>query len=108
LPMALLYFDLLLLSYTVDMPEALRMLAHAVREACAPDDVDMATRKRMAYTKTAELLLLQHTCHWFCKSPTIASMRLMARQKTSYEQVLKNVEPSTLKSYQHLLAAQSK
>ena len=79
------------------------MHAHAVREACAPDDVDMATRKRMAYTMTAELLLLQHTCHWFCKSRTIASMRLMARQKTSYEQVLQSVSPSTRTAYERLV-----
>ena len=103
LPLALPYFDRLLPAYTFDMREALRMHAHAVREACAPDDVDMATRKRMAYTMTAELLLLQHTCHWFCKSRTIASMRLMARQKTSYEQVLQSVSPSTRTAYERLV-----
>lgn len=103
LPLALPYFDRLLPAHTFDMREALRMHAHAVREACAPDDVDMATRKRMAYTMTAELLLLQHTCHWFCKSRTIASMRLMARQKTSYEQVLQSVSPSTRTAYQRLV-----
>ncbi|MBF6629726.1 MAG: hypothetical protein ITG01_01075 [Comamonas sp.] len=108
LPLALPYFDRLIPSHTFDMREALKLHAKAVRAACAPDDLDLEARKHLAFTMTAELLLLQHTCHWFCKTRTIASMRLLARQKTSYEQVLKNVEPSTLKSYQHLLAAQSK
>jgi len=85
------------------MREALKMHAKAVRDACAPEDVDLETRKRMAFTMTAELLLLQHTCHWFCKTRTIASMRLMARQKTSYEQVMKSVSASTLSAYQRLI-----
>ncbi|MBP8186205.1 MAG: hypothetical protein RSB86_03805 [Comamonas sp.] len=103
LPLALPYFDRLIPSHTFDMREALKMHAKAVRDACAPDDVDLETRKRMAFTMTAELLLLQHTCHWFCKTRTIASMRLMARQKTSYEQVMKSVSASTLSAYQRLI-----
>lgn len=103
LPLALPYFDRLMPSHTFDMREALQLHAKAVREACAPDEVDLETRKRMAFTMTAELLLLQHTCHWFCKTRTIASMRLMARQKTSYEQVLKTVSASTLAAYQRLI-----
>lgn len=103
LPLALPYFDRLIPSHTFDMREALKMHAKAVRDACAPDDVDLERRKRMAFTMTAELLLLQHTCHWFCKTRTIASMRLMARQKTSYEQVMKSVSASTLSAYQRLI-----
>ncbi len=104
LPLALPYFDRLVPSHTFDMREALKLHARAVRDACAPDGVDMETRKRMAFTMTAELLLLQHTCHWFCKTRTIASMRLIARQKTPYEQVLQSVAPSTQAAYQRLLA----
>ena len=65
--------------------------------------MDLATRKRLAFTMTAELLLLQHTCHWFCKSRTIASMRLLARQKTSYEQVLQSVSAGTRAAYERLV-----
>lgn len=103
LPLALPYFDRLVPAHTFDMREALRMHARAVRDACAPDGVDLATRKRMAFTMTAELLLLQHTCHWFCKTRTIASMRLMARQKTTYEQVLQSVSRNTLAAYKKLV-----
>ena len=103
LPLALPYFDRLIPSHTFDMREALKMHAQAVRAACAPDDVDLSTRKAMAFTMTAELLLLQHTCHWFCKSRTVASMRLLARQKTSYEQVLQSVSKNTRQAYERLL-----
>ena len=54
---------------------------------------------------SAELFLMQHTCHWFCKSKTVASARLMARHKTTYEQVLASVAPATRDAYQKLLAA---
>ena len=103
LPLALPYFDRLMPTYTFDMRQALKLHARAVRNACAPDDVDPETRKRMAFTMSAELLLLQHTCHWFCKTRTIASMRLIARQKTNYEQVLQSVARSTLSDYQKLV-----
>lgn len=103
LPLALPYFDRLLPSHTFDMRQALKLHAQAVRNACAPEDVDLETRKRMAFTMSAELLLLQHTCHWFCKTRTIASMRLIARQKTNYEQVLQSVSRSTLSEYQKLV-----
>ena len=103
LPLALPFFDRLIPSQTFDMREALQMHAKAVREGCAPDDIDLDTRKRLAFTMTAELLLLQHTCHWFCKSRTIASMRLIARQKTPYEQVMASVSPQTFSAYQRLL-----
>ncbi|MDO4592894.1 MAG: hypothetical protein Q4B46_08855 [Comamonadaceae bacterium] len=103
LPLALPYFDRLMPAHTFDMREALKMHAKAVQANCAPDDVDLATRKRLAFTMTAELLLLQHTCHWFCKSRTIASMRLLARQKTSYEQVLQSVSAGTRAAYERLV-----
>lgn len=102
LPLALPYFDRLMPAHTFDMRDALHMHAQSVRAACAPDDVDPETRKAMAFTMTAELLLLQHTCHWFCKTRTIASMRLIARQKTPYEQVLKSVSRQTQNAYRKL------
>ena len=103
LPLALPYFDRLMPSHTFDMREALKMHAQAVRNACAPQDMDLEARKRLAFTMTAELLLLQHTCHWFCKTRTVASMRLIARQKTPYDQVVKSVSRSTQQAYQQLI-----
>lgn len=52
-----------------------------------------------AYTVTAELMLMQHSCHWFCRSRSVASGRLLARHKTSYAQVLAAVAPQTRAAY---------
>lgn len=55
--------------------------------------------KDKAYMMTAELLLMQHTCHWFCRSKTVASARLLARHKTSHAQVVGAVSPQTRRDY---------
>ena len=57
------------------------------------------TPKSKAFTLSAELFLMQHSCHWFCKSKTVASARLLVRHKTSYEQVLESVAPETRSAY---------
>ncbi|MBK5206023.1 MAG: hypothetical protein JJD98_11635 [Polaromonas sp.] len=57
------------------------------------------TPKSKAFNLSAELFLMQHSCHWFCKSKTVASARLLVRHKTSYEQVLESVAPSTRSAY---------
>ncbi len=55
--------------------------------------------KARAYTMTAELFLMQHMCHWFCRSKTVASARLLTRHKTSYAQVLDGVSARTRRDY---------
>lgn len=55
--------------------------------------------KAKAFTLMAELLLLQHTCHWFCRSKLVASARLLARHQTPYAQVLASVAPQTRQAY---------
>jgi len=57
------------------------------------------TAKDRAYRLTAEMMLMQHTCHWFCRSKAVASARVMARHKTHYAQVLEGVSPTTRKAY---------
>jgi hypothetical protein len=59
--------------------------------------------KDKAFTMTAELYLMQHSCHWFCRSRPVASARLQARQHTSYQQVLAAVSPSTRRAYEALV-----
>jgi hypothetical protein len=46
---------------------------------------------------------MQHTCHWFCKSKTIASARMLVRHKTPYEMVLQSVSPETRRAYDALV-----
>jgi len=55
--------------------------------------------KRRAFTLSAELFLMQHTCHWYCRSKTVASARLLARHKTTYQQVLQLVSVGTRDAY---------
>lgn len=57
------------------------------------------TARDKAFTMMAELLLMQHTCHWFCKSRAVASARLLARHQTPYEKVLASVSPETRQAY---------
>ncbi|SIR77783.1 hypothetical protein [Pseudacidovorax sp. RU35E] len=66
--------------------------------AVAANEPSLADKPR-AFMMSAELLLLQHTCHWYCRSKAVASARLLARHGTSYEQVLASVSPRTRSDY---------
>jgi len=55
-----------------------------------------------AFTMSAELFLMQHSCHWFCKSRAVASARMLARHKTSHQQLLDAVSPQTRAAYRAL------
>lgn len=57
------------------------------------------SNKERAFAMTAELMLLQHTCHWYCQSRLVASARLMARHKTRHDQVLAAVCAPTRQAY---------
>jgi len=70
-------------------------------EASAQNKLGLSPKAK-AYMMTAELYLMQHTCHWFCRSNTVASARLHARHQTSYRQVLDAVSPDTLRDYRAL------
>ena len=73
------------------------MLLHA--DALAAAIAKQTDAKDRAFTITAELMLMQHTCHWFCRSKAVASGRLLAQHKTRYEQVIAAVAPQTRTSY---------
>jgi hypothetical protein len=60
-----------------------------------------------AFALTAELYLMQHSCHWFCKSKNVASARLLARHKTSYAQVLEAVTPATRDAYERVVGGEA-
>ncbi len=70
------------------------------------DGIDRAVRnvacqspRDKAFTVMAEMFLMQHSCHWFCRSKTIASARMLAQHKTHYEQALDAVSPETRQAY---------
>lgn len=81
------------------------MAIHAKGFASALQNTAGLTRKEQAFTLSAELFLFQHTCHWYCRSKAVASARLLARQKTSHEQVLSAVSPTTRQAYTALVGA---
>ena len=88
---------------TFDMRELLAIHAAGMGRALR-NEGNLAARER-AFTMTAELLLMQHSCHWFCKSKPVASARLILRHQTPYEQVVQSVAPATRQAYQALTGA---
>ena len=100
LGLAVPYADRLFPQATFDMRKALSLHAHAIGNAVT--NRLGQSQKDKAYTLCAELFLMQHTCHWFCRSKVVASARLLARHKTSYAQVLAAVAPQTREAYDAL------
>ena len=98
LPLALPWADRLLPRATFDLRQALTMHAQGIERAAQSSQ---PARDR-AYTLMAELLLLQHTCHWYCRSRSVASARLLARHRTTHDQVLAAVTPQTRAVYRDL------
>ncbi|WP_332776471.1 hypothetical protein [Polaromonas sp.] len=85
---------------TFDLRKALAIHAHGLTQAA--NNPLHRTPKDKAFTLSAELFLMQHTCHWFCNSKAVASARLMARHQTTHAQVLASVAPETRSAYQVL------
>ena len=96
------YIDRWLPRSTIDLRQMLALHAQGIAAVVA--NRSGLSPKAKAYMLSAELYLMQHTCHWFCKSRTVASARLLARHKTSYQQVLESVSPQTRQAYEALLA----
>lgn len=86
-----------------DMRALLRLHADGIARAVQADGQGSAASR--AFTLSAELLLMQHSCHWFCKSRGVASARLLVRHKTPYEKVLDSVTPATRRAYLALIDA---
>lgn len=100
LPVALPLATQLLPAASFDLREALRIHARGVAGVTRNDP--NRTPKSKAFTMSAELFLMQHTCHWYCKSKTVASARMLARHQTSYDQLLAAVSPETRNAYRAL------
>ncbi|MDB5884554.1 MAG: hypothetical protein JWR74_725 [Polaromonas sp.] len=97
LPLAIPFAERLFPRATFDLRSALTLHAQGISRAVINDD--HRTPRDKAFTVSAELFLLQHTCHWFCKSKTVASARMLGRQKTSHAQLVASVAPETRKAY---------
>ena len=97
LPWPVPFATVLFPTATFDVRKALSI--HAKGLAQAEQNSIGQTAKGKAFTLSAEMLLMQHTCHWFCRSKATASVRMMARNQTSYEQLVASVTPGTRAAY---------
>lgn len=72
---------------------------HAAGIRGAIDNAGGSDPKTRAFHIAAELYLFQHSCHWFCKSRTVADARLLMRHKVEHKKVLESVTPLTRSAY---------
>ncbi|MDR6858034.1 hypothetical protein [Variovorax guangxiensis] len=101
LPLALPFADRLFPARSFDMRRALAIHARGIADAAA-NSLQQAPKSK-AYTMSAELFLMQHTCHWYCRSRAVASARMLARHKTPYAQLVDSVAPATRRDYRALV-----
>jgi hypothetical protein len=102
LPLSIFYTGGWLPAATFDLRKALAIHAEGLRLASA--NAAQRSPKEKAFVLLAELFLMQHTCHWFCKSKAVASARLVLRHQTPYAKVLESVAPDTRQAYCALVA----
>ena len=89
--------DKVLPQATFDTRRVLQVHAEGIARAVR-NEAGLAPRER-AFTLMAEMFLMQHSCHWFCRSKTIASARMLAQHQTHYAQALEAVGPATRQAY---------
>ena len=101
LPLALPFVTQIFPAAALDMRKLLAVHADGIAY-CARNEGRLSARDK-GFMMTAELLLMQHSCHWYCRSKTIASARVLARHQSTYEQILDAVSPVTRQAYLRLL-----
>lgn len=100
LPLALPHGHKLFPRATFDLRRALAL--HAEGIARVVQNEAGRTPRDKAYMLSAEVLLLQHTCHWFCRSRAVADARMRARHRTDHAQLVAAVSPETREGYRAL------
>jgi len=85
------------LSGTRDFRELLRI--HAVGLNYVVNNEEGWDPKTRAFHLSAELYLLQHSCHWYCKSRNVADARLLLRHRVDHQKVLASVSDTTRAAY---------
>jgi hypothetical protein len=100
---ALPFVDQLSPKATFDMRKMLQTHAKGIEQA-VENQAGLPLKER-AFRLMGEMFLMQHSCHWFCKSKTIASARMVTRHQTRYEQALNAVSPETRQAYLAVIEA---
>lgn len=108
-PLTLPGIDRFLPQTCFDFRVLLQVHAEGIARAVAqPRDLaDTGQLRERAYRLAAELFLMQHSCHWFCKSKAVASARMLARHHTPHAQLLGAVSPETRRAYLALVQGHS-
>jgi hypothetical protein len=101
LAVALPWGERLVPQASFDLREAFRIHARGIADT-ARNEAGRSSRDK-AFQMSAELFLMQHSCHWFCRSKSVASARLQLRHGTSYAQVLAAVSPQTRAAFAKLV-----
>mgnify|MGYP000166774252 FL=1 len=94
---ALPYIDQLSPKATFDMRRMLEVHAQGIERTVR--NQQGLTPKERSFRMMGEMFLMQHSCHWFCRSKTIASARMVTQHQTRYEQALAAVSPETRQAY---------
>jgi hypothetical protein len=94
---ALPYIDQLSPKATFDMRRMLEVHAQGIERTVT--NLQGLGAKERSFRMMGEMFLMQHSCHWFCRSKTIASARMVAQHQTRYEQALDAVSPETREAY---------
>ncbi len=94
------YLEKLVPQASFDMRRALAI--HAEGIGAAVRNTSLGEKDR-AFLILAEMLLMQHTCHWFCRGRAVASARMLARHQTSYDKALASVSARTRNDYLKLI-----
>lgn len=100
LPFSMPWASTLLPRASFDMRKLLAVHANGIARALRTDAAH-SPRDR-AFLISAELFLMQHSCHWFCKSRAVASARMVARHHTPHAQLVASVSPETRSAYRAL------
>lgn len=96
-PLGIAYATTLFPKQTFDLRRAIAVHAEGIAQAAG--NAMQRTPNDKAFVLSAELFLMQHTCHWFCNSKNVASARLLARHKVNYQQVLDSCGADTRRAY---------
>jgi hypothetical protein len=103
IPVAIPFADQMFPKLSFDLRRAITIHAEGLADACRNDA--QRSHRDKAFMVSAELFLMQHTCHWFCRSKTTASARLLARHQTPYAKVVASVGQRTRQAYNALVGA---
>jgi len=97
LPFCVPYLERFLPALTRDFRAVLSIHAAGLRHVV--DNAEQWHPKDRAYHLSAELFLFQHSCHWFCKSRSVADARLALRHQVDHQKVLDSVSTVTRSAY---------